>query len=234
MDAADPQNPQSTRRSFESAAQCTLSGSTDAADNALLHVSVPYAVFTSNVLGPAELDNLMSQAREVKLRFNAADGSIVPEDSAAMPIIRIGEWDLFKDIAKVIPAMPKIRVKAGDSWEREKSLPLDTRHGDVTGHCVQSFRLDSILIGQDGTTSALVGWDFVYRLERHAARDGADTQAAGLLDRMPPGGTGAGQAVIKVDDKALERASMSFSAPSSGGGKFLISWKESISLHRVY
>ncbi len=220
------------RRSFESAAQCTLSGTTDATNSALLHVSVPYATFSSNVLGPAEIDNLTSQAREVRLGFNARDGSIAPEDSAAMPIIRIGEWDLFKDLAKVIPAMPKIRVRAGDSWERERTLSLDTRHGDVIGHLVQSFSLDSILTGQGGKTSALVRWNFVYRLQRPGGA--GDREAAGLLDRMPPQGAGAGQALINVDDRTLERASMSFSAPASGGGKYLVSWKENISLHRVY
>jgi hypothetical protein len=210
-------------RVFTSAAQCTLLGSTDAKDVALLHVSVPYAHFSSTILNDAELQNLMSQSREVRLACNLRDGMIASEDSTALPLIRIGEWDIFKDLAKTIPALPKIAVEPGATWDREKAIPIDTRYGSAIGHLFQSFHLDSI---PEGVT-AVVRWGFTYRLELR------DHDAAALLDSMPSQGTGAGMARINVNDKSLESASIDFSVPDAGKGMFRISWDEKISLRRV-
>jgi hypothetical protein len=216
------------RRAFMSAAQCTLLCTVDAKNVALLHVTVPYARFSSNMLDDAELENLMEQAREVRIACNLRDGMIAPEDSAALPLIQIGEWDVFKDLATTIPALPKIAVKPGATWDREKAVPIDTRHGTAMGHLLQSFRLDSIALPASGKRVAHVGWSFTYLVDLRRDRD-----ANGFLDSMPSKGNGTGGALINLDDKTLETASMSFSVASPKDGTFGISWDENISLNLV-
>jgi hypothetical protein len=215
-------------RAFTSTAQCTLRCLVDAKNVALLHVSVPYAHFTSNILNDAELENLMSQSREVRLACNLRDGMIAPEDTSSLPMIRIGEWDIFKDLAKTIPALPKTAVKPGATWDREKAIPIDTRYGPAVGHLLQSFRLDSIALPASGTRVAHVGWTFTYLVEVR------NRDANGILDSMPSKGNGTGVALINLDDKTLETASMSFSIAAPTEGTYRISWDETISMRRVY
>jgi hypothetical protein len=217
-----------SKQMFESAARCSLSGTVDRKSPYILHVTVPSSNFSSTILNAAELENLMSQSQDVRLSCDLNEGSIVPDDTANLPLVMIGEWDIFKDLAKAIPALPKIPVAPGAAWDREKAVPLDTRHGPAIGHLTQSFRLDSVLIGPRGKRTALVSWIFTYRIELR----GPDTSR--MLGSMPSGGKGTGTALINVDDKTLERASMSFGVPEAQGGKFRISWNEEISLRRVY
>lgn len=219
-------------RGFASAAQCTLVCTADPKNPARFHASVAGASFASNILAGAEIENLVAQSREVRLTCDTRNAAIVPDDSAAMPMIRIGEWDIFTDLAKALPALPKIRVRPGASWDREKTIPLDTRYGGAAGHVLQSFRLDSVSVDPAGKRTAHIGWKFTYHVERRGAN--ADAAAAILLDRMPPRGDGAGTATINVDDKTLQSASMSFSVPQGSEGTYRISWRETISLNRVY
>jgi hypothetical protein len=218
-----------SQRRFESAAQCTLVAAVDAKNGAVLHVSVSSAAFTSDILGDAELENLMAQSRDVRVRCDLGSGSIAPDDTAAMPLVRIGEWDVFKDLAKTIPSLPKIPIKPGSTWDREKAIPLDIRQGRATGHLIQSFCLDSVSASGTGRKrTAYVRWDFTYRLELH------DSDTAGLLKRMPGGGKGTGSARINVDEGTLESACMSFAVSDAAEGKFRISWKEDISLQLIH
>jgi hypothetical protein len=170
----------------------------------------------------------MLQSREVRLACNLQDGMIAPEDSTALPLIRIGEWDVFKDLAKTIPALPKIAVKPGATWDREKAVPIDTRYGSAMGHLLQSFRLDSIALPASGKRLAHVGWTFTYLVEVR------DRDSNGFLDSMPSKGNGTGRALINLNDKTLETASMSFSVAAPAEGTYRISWNEDISMRRVY
>lgn len=216
-----------TQRTFSSAALCTLSGSPDPAKAGILHATVASVSMTSNILSADEMQNLKEQAKGVRVRCTLQDGLIVPEDSSFVPLVRIGEWDLFKDLAKTVPSLPKIKIHVGSSWEREKAIPLETKHGSAVGHLFQYFRLDSIGTDSGKKTHAYVHWRFSYQVELR----NADT--AGYLDKLPSKGAGTGFAVVNVSDKSLESASVDFLVPSSNEGMFRISWKESISLKLV-
>ncbi len=213
-----------TQRTFASSAQCTLSGKADANNPNLLHANVAWVSVSSNILGNAELMNLEEQAKAVRLSWALADGVIVPEDSLAAPQVRIGEWDLCKDLAKTIPALPNVPLRAGSMWERERTMPLDTKRGNAVGHLYQSFLLDSLFVS-DGSTRAALSWKFIYRVEFR------DHGATGLPTDVPPRGSGTGSAIVNVTNKTLDRASMLFEVPAATNGAFRISWKEAIELH---
>ncbi len=213
-----------TQRTFTSAAACTLSGTPDAKNSTVLHASVTGVSISSNILSEAETRNLREQAQSARLSCRLADGIVVPEDSSAMPVVRIGEWDLYKDLAKTVPALPKIAIKPGFSWERIHDIPLDTKQGNATGHLFQSFSLDSVLRDDKGPATAVVSWKFTYRIEF------GGRASAGLYASVPSAGSGSGRAVLDVRNKCLKRAQMHFDVPSATQGMFRISWNEDIDL----
>jgi hypothetical protein len=216
-----------TQRTFSSAAQCTLSGKPDAKNPAVLHASVVSVAVTSNILGDAEITNLKEQAKAARLSCALADGAILPEDSSAMPVVKIGEWDLYKDLATTVPALPKIAVRPGAVWERERSLPLDTKQGSAVGHLLQSFCMDSSRKNASGADIASLSWKFVYRVELR------ERDTLGLYAGVPTAGSGTGSAIVNVTAKTLERASVHFAVPAASQGKFRISWNEDITLDLV-
>jgi hypothetical protein len=218
---------QDTQRTFTSAAHCTLDGRADSSDPKILHAAVSAATITSNILAEADIQNLTEQAKGVRLTCALNDGMIVPEDTSALPLVRIGEWDLFKDLAKTVPALPKVKVRAGSSWDREKTIPLETKHGNAVGHLLQSFRLDSLYTGGGDTRLALLRWKFTYQVEFK------DRDTSGLSGSMPSKGSGTGTAIINVTGKTLESARVQFTVPAAEKGDFRISWREDIALKLV-
>jgi hypothetical protein len=141
--------------------------------------------------------------------------------------VRIGEWDLFKDLAKTVPALPKIKVRVGSAWDREKTIPLETKYGSATGHLLQSFSLDSLYTNNRSMSLALLRWKFSYQVEFK------NLDTAGLPGSMPSKGSGTGNAVINVTEKTLESASVNFIVPAADKGDFRISWREDIELKLV-
>jgi hypothetical protein len=218
---------QDTQRTFTSAAHCTLNGTADPSDPKLLHAAVSSVSISSNILGEAEVQNLTEQAKGVRLTCALNDGLIIPEDSSALPLVRIGEWDLFKDLAKTVPALPKIKVRVGSAWDREKTIPLETKYGSATGHLLQSFSLDSLYTNNRSMSLALLRWKFSYQVEFK------NLDTAGLPGSMPSKGSGTGNAVINVTEKTLEHASVNFVVPAPDKGEFRISWREDIELKLV-
>ncbi|HUI91255.1 MAG TPA: hypothetical protein VLX68_03310 [Chitinivibrionales bacterium] len=213
-----------TQRAFSSVARCTLFGTVDSSDKSRLHAAVGSVAVSSDILSKADLQNLVEQAKGVRLVCALNDGVIVPEDSSSLPLVRIGEWDLFKDLAKTVPALPKIKVRTGSAWEREKTIPLETKHGTAAGHLFQSFSLDSLFTNSNHATLALVRWKFTYQVELK------NPDTAGMLDKMPTKGSGTGNAIINVTGKTLQSASIHFVVPEAGQGGFKISLKEDVDL----
>lgn len=215
-----------TQRDFSTNAQCCLLGTPVAGQAAMLHVRACSVSVAAPLLSDAEKINLIRQCNDAQFTVNVGKGTIMPDDPADMPLIKIGEWDLYKDVAKVLPALPQGRVRKGFSWDREKQIPLETKQGSAMGHLFQSFTLDSVFTDRRASRMALVSWRFTYGVEVKSA----DT--AGRLGDVPSKGSGQGAALLNISDKTLEKASIHFSVPSTRQGKISISWKEDIELTR--
>jgi len=216
-----------TQRTFESAAQCTLSGKPDAKNPSVLHASVAAVSISSNILGDAEMKNLKNQATTVRLACALDDGTIMPEDSSSIPVVRIGEWDLYKDLAKTVPSLPKIAIRPGFVWERQADIPLDTKQGNAVGHLFQSFSLDSVRGKSGSVQTAFLSWRFTYRVEFK------ERSATGMYGSVPSAGIGSGKAIVDVTNKMLRSASVHFDVPAATQGMYRISWKEDITLDLV-
>jgi hypothetical protein len=216
-----------TQRDFSTNARCCLLGAPVAGQSAMLHVRACSVSIAAPLLSDAEKNNLIRQCNDAQFTVNVGKGTIMPDDPADMPLIKIGEWDLYKDVAKVLPALPQGRVRKGFSWDREKQLPLETKHYNAMGHLFQSFILDSVFMDRRASRMALVSWRFTYGVEVKS-----DDTAGRLGGDLPSKGSGEGSALVNLSDKTLERASIHFSVPSTRQGKISISWKEDIELIR--
>ena len=215
-----------TQRGFSSNARCILVGTPVAGQAPMLHVRACSVTVVALLLSDAEKENLIRQCTDAQFTVNVGKGTITPDDPANMPLVKIGEWDLYKDVAKVLPALPQGRVRKGFSWDREKQVPLETRLGSGAGHLFQSFTLDSIFIGRQGSRMAMVTWKFTYGVEVQS------TDTAGPFGGVPAKGSGRGNALLNISDKTLEKAAIHFSVPSTRQEKIKISWEEDIELTR--
>jgi hypothetical protein len=213
-----------TQKNFESHAVCTLSGSPDIKNRALLHATIHGITITSTILGEAEIQNLCMQAKNTKFTCNLAEGLVLPDDSSSLPGVHIGEWDLFKALAKTIPSLPKIRIQPKSSWDRERIIPLSTKYGPVQADLVQSFSLDTLYESLDKKLHARVIWHFSYQIDSHQSRNN------GVLAKIPSKGTGSGMAILNLHDKTMEFASIDFRVPLATEGPYRIAWNESIAL----
>jgi hypothetical protein len=215
-----------TQRGFSSNARCILLGVPVAGRSAMLKVRACSVDIAMPLLSDAEKNNLIRQCNNTQFAVNLSDGAITPDDPADMPLVKIGEWDLYKDMAKVLPALPQGRVRKGFSWDREKQIPLETKLGRGVGHLFQSFTLDSLFIDQQAARMALVTWRFTYGVEVKS------TDTVARLGDVPSRGSGQGSALLNIGDKTLEKAAIHFSVPSTRQGKIKISWEEDIELTR--
>ncbi len=132
------------RRNFASTAHCDLRGQAAPDDPSDLTLVLADVHIVSDMLDSAETHNLRRQFEGTRMTFSCEDGTISLRDTSTLPRIQIGEWDLFRTFARVIPALPGSKVRPGSTWGRERQIPLKTTHGDALGHLFQSFLLDSL------------------------------------------------------------------------------------------
>jgi hypothetical protein len=203
---------------------CRLSGKSEPANPFILAVTAGNVSLESSMFDEAEKQNVVEMLDGYQLTFSLREGFASFDDSVPLPVVRAGQWDLYRHFAKMIPVLPEGKIRPGFTWERHRQIPLPTTQGDAVGHLYQSFRFDSLTAGSTGRL-ACVSWKFSYTVEV----GNADT--AGIINDMPHKGHGTGAALIGVDEKSLREAGVEFVIPQgSASDPFSIEWKESASI----
>lgn len=210
-------------RHFSNTASCLLVGEGRKGSPAALDLRFRDVTVISTLLDSAECRNLERQFEETALGIELANGVVDIFDTLAVPVVRIGEWDLVRTFVRAIPSLPGMKVVAGEGWEREKTVPLMTSLGRAAGHLYQSFVLDSVA---EGGTDAWVSWRFTYRIEP------LDADNASLFPLLPLAGTGTGQAHFSLAGNYLESVQVTFRVPRSHEGPDL-SWEENLTLRLI-
>jgi len=216
-----------TSYSIKNNAVCTLVAMPDSFKKDIVHMKAEYVSFYSNFLSENEISNLIQQAQEAKFTCSFKNGIFLKEDSSFLPVVQIGEWDIFKDIIKTIPTLPESKVKKGTSWYREKEFPLDTKHGTATAYLMQWFWLDSIYVNKDSKKFGIIKWKFAYNVNTKA------DSISSLLKNMPFKGEGVERALINVSKKRLESASIKFNILENPKSVFKASYQENLTLSLV-
>ncbi|MBD3391904.1 MAG: hypothetical protein GF418_07540 [Chitinivibrionales bacterium] len=211
--------------SFGNTMRCRLVGRGDTTDPTLVHATTRDVSLESALLREDEAADVRRRLEVFDISYSLRDGFAGLPDSTPVPVVGAGHGELYRHFFKMMPLLPDGRVRPGFSWEREKKLPIPTKHGDAIGHVYRSFTFDSLRRAENGHRLAYLSWSLSYAL------DPQDVDTSGFLDDMPRKGKGAGSAVLDVDDKALLRARVEFTVPQGGQeGVFSIDWQEHASI----
>jgi len=159
---------------------------------------------TSGVLHAAEVEHARRRLTGWPVRFRMRDGVLAPLDTAALAEMQFGGWDLYRVVARTVPALPAAPVGVGETWDREYDMPLADALTRSVGHLYQTYTLDSVRSAGDARLACL-SWKYTYRVESLADSGGVPGELAA--------GKGTGSAVLDLGVKALREARVDFRVP---------------------
>ncbi len=202
---------------------CNLSGrKTENRDQLTLKAENVRVV--SNILDTDEIQYVTDQIEKVEYSVALNIDISNPQDSLLVPVSGFHEWDLYRQLIKVIPSLPESQVRPGFSWEREKRFPVTTSQGETTCEVYQSFTFDSLRTAGSNHKEACISWQFRYAI------DDAGLDTASQISSLPLAGNGNGTALIDVTRKCLVSTEMVFTTPASSLPDVSVQWKEKASL----
>jgi hypothetical protein len=147
--------------------------------------------------------------------LSLANGFPSIDTSVEMPANSYLEWDLYRQLSKLLPLLPAKPVKPGFAWERTDMFPMITARGKVSCEVYRNYSFDKLR----GDT-AMISWKFRYAGSSKAA-DNAST-----MDQIPVFGTGNGSAVLDIKGGCILSAEMNFTTPVAVVGDVSIVWHE--------
>jgi hypothetical protein len=166
-------------------------------------------------------DDVKKEMREKLLTaeypLSLAGGFPSIDTGAAVPVSTVPEWDLYRQLAKLLPILPVKPVKPGFTWERTSVYPMKTSRGKVSCEVYRTYSFDKL----SGDT-ATVSWKF-----RYAGNDKPQDSAA-ALNEIPVFGTGNGTAVLDIRNGCILDAEMNFTTPVATIGNVSVVWHENL------
>ncbi|MBD3422427.1 MAG: hypothetical protein GF398_20120 [Chitinivibrionales bacterium] len=208
---------------YSGSAGCVLTGSQRDEHADQLNITASKIKIKADFLDSTEVEHLTRQLQNARLYFALRAGTIATPDSTELPVLMIGEWDFYRSFSKVVPTLPGGKVRIGSKWDREKPIPLKTRHGDAVGHLYQTYVLDTIFT-KDKIEFAVINWDFVYKIEP------TQTDSLDLIRRLPLSGKGSGRATINVTGNYLLDAQVLFEVVPQVDSPVKAGWKELVQI----
>ncbi|MBN1128056.1 MAG: hypothetical protein JXA71_03675 [Chitinispirillaceae bacterium] len=210
-------------RTFSSSLRTYLAGEQAPHDKHAVRFKTAQAMIQSDFLDDPERRHLERQCENVVLFFSPREGAMFAIDTALPPLFTFGGWDLFRSFSRVIPVLPESPVTVGSSWERERTVPIETSAGNALGNLYQSFILDSVYM-RDSSRCAAISWQFTYRIQ---------PDSSGILDSLPLRGSGNGTATVDLSHKRLVTAHAFFSVPEKSGQGVTTSWQEAVHVELI-
>ncbi len=192
---------------------CRLSGST--ADAGKLTVKTEDIAVTSDMLNDEETQQLTEKLSNAQYSLNLVDGQPFIDTSAELPAGSFPEWDIYTQLAKLLPTLPDKPVLPGFTWERTVTLPIKTIQGTVPCEVYRSYTFDTL-----SANTALISWQFRYSAEEDAL------DSTNYLKQIPVAGNGSGTAQIDVKNNILLQAEMDFKTPVATIGEVTVNWQE--------
>lgn len=208
---------------LSSTIECDLVGRRTETDGRL-EVRAENVEIVSNILDEVEVDHVTNQITDASYSVALTHDITRPHDSLLVPLAGSSEWDLYRQLIKVLPSLPGHPVRPGFSWERQKKFPVTTSQGTADCEVYQSFTFDSIRVVTDNQKRAHVSWQFRYAI------DDAGFDQTGAFAEMPLAGNGEGAAVIDIDNNKLVNADMVFTTPVCSLSQLTVQWEEKASL----
>jgi len=153
--------------------------------------------------------------------LSLANGYPSLDTGAAIPASASLEWDLYRQLSKLLPVLPAKPVKPGFTWERTDVFPMKTARGTVSCEVYRAYVLKSL-----SGDSATITWKF-----RYSGTGG--TADSSVLTQIPVYGTGNGTALIDIRKGLIEHADMNFTTPVAVVGDVSVVWHEKAEMRLV-
>lgn len=210
-------------RSFTNSLRTTLAGEQSPHDRGAVKFKTGPTEVRSDFLDEHERADLERRCCNLVLFFSPREGAVEPVDTARLPDISLGGWNVLRSFIRIVPVLPESPQAVGSSWERERSFPVETSLGSGRGWLYQAFTFDSIT-ARDSSRCASITWRFSYRVQ---------PDSPGHLDSMPLAGAGRGSALLDLKGKRLLSADAVFAVPPRKGASQEIAWRETVHLELV-
>lgn len=192
---------------------CVISGTLKKQD--LLTVKVDSISIKSDIYKEEVEKELREKLLKSDYSLSLANGFPSIDTTAEMPAAGYLEWDLYRQLAKLLPILPGKPIKPGFSWERTFVLPLRTARGLVSCEVYRSYTFNKL----HGDT-AMISWNFRYT----ASKKSSDSTNA--LNQIPVAGKGTGSAVLDIRNHCILKAEMDFATPVAVIGEVSVTWQE--------
>jgi hypothetical protein len=184
-----------------------------------LAVKIDSINVTSDFLKEEQRKEIVDKLIKPEYSLSLSLGFPSIDSGAILPIEQYLEWDLIRQLAKLLPALPDKPIRAGFTWERTVTLPLQTARGKTPCEIYRAYTLNKI----QGDT-ALISWKITYT----ATKKGHDS--TDLLRHIPVAGKGKGSAILDVRNRCIIGAEMDFTTPVGTVGNISVTWTEKASL----
>ncbi len=173
----------------------------------------------SDILKEEQRQEIVAKLLKPEFTLSLSLGFPSIDSASIMPIEQYMEWDLIRQLAKLLPSLPDKPIRAGFAWERTVNLPLQTARGKTPCEIYRAYKLDKL----QGDT-AMISWKITYT----ASKKGPDS--TDVLRHIPVAGKGSGSAVLDVKNRCIIGAEMDFTTPVGTVGNISVTWTEKASL----
>ena len=192
---------------------CTVAAGID--DNGKLKVKIDTVAISSDIYDNVKIAKVKENLLKKDYELSVDNGYPAIDTASKLPAAEYLEWDLYRQLIKLLPILPEKPIKVGYTWEQTITVPMQTPRGSVSCELYRFYTFKKM----KGDTATII-WNF-----RYAPADNAIDSTNALAD-IPIGGTGSGTALVDVGNKCLISADMGFSTPVATVNDIQVTWRE--------
>jgi hypothetical protein len=178
-------------------------------------VKVDTVGIKSDFYDSVKIAKLHESVMKTTYSLTTVDGYPAIDTSIRVPEEDYMEWDLYRQLVKLLPSVPDKSIRPGYTWEQTIVLPMQTARGTVPCELYRFYTFKK----RHGDT-AMISWNFRYAPAENA------TDSTNPLKEIPIGGKGSGTALISISDNCILSADMGFSTPIAVINDITVTWRE--------
>jgi hypothetical protein len=184
-------------------------------DSTKLDAKIDSVRIKSTLYNEAKIADIKKKLMKTDFHLKLEKGQPVIDTTSKIPASDYIEWDLYRQLVKLLPSLPDKSIKPGYTWENIGVISMQTSAGSIPCEIYRFYTFKKM----KGDTATIV-WNFRFV----PTNNYLDTTNA--LEEVPIGGHGSGSAVIDVRQKRLVSADMGFSTPVAKVGAVTVGWQE--------
>jgi hypothetical protein len=185
-----------------------------------LLLKVDSIAVTSDVFSDSVRLKVLNQFKAAEYPFSLIDGYPSIDTAALLPAGSFSEWDLYRQLAKLMPLLPKNPVRAGFKWERVVTVNMRTAAGIVPCEIFSTYKFEKLR-----NDSAYLSWKFRY------AASAKEPSNSTLRSEIPVSGNGICSAVLDLKNSCILSSEMDFTTPVATIGDEKVTWHEHATFH---